>query len=92
MFKRGKKKQQVKKLVFWVCTYKNGRRLLRKVVPNDPIQPDVHIRLTHLLSSSRSLNTIMRINTRALFYVKGLLSQLYLSKKKPNNSGMIYLI
>ena len=76
MFKRGKKKQQVKKLVFWVCTYKNGRRLLRKVVPNDPIQPDVYIRLTHLLSSYRPLNTIMRINTKALFYVKDLLSQL----------------
>ena len=59
--------------MFWVCTYKNGRRLLRKVVPNDPIQLDVYIRLTHLLSSSRPLNTIMRINTKALFHVKDIL-------------------
>ena len=62
-------------MVFWVCTYKNGRLLLRKVVLNDPIQPDVYLTLTHLLSSSRPLNAIMRINTKALFHVKDILSQ-----------------
>ena len=61
--------------MFWVCTQKNGRRLLWKDVANDPIQPDVYIRLTHLLSSSRRRNTIMRINTKALFHVKDILSQ-----------------
>lgn len=39
-------------------------------MPNDPIQPDVYISLTHLLSSSRSLNTIMKINTKAQFPCK----------------------
>ena len=75
MFKRGKKTASKKKIVFWVCTYKNGRRLLRKVVLNDPVQPEVYIRLTHLLSSSRPLNTIMRINAKALFHVKDILSE-----------------
>lgn len=70
MFPLGKK--TAKKNVLGMHIYKSGRWLLRKVVPNDRIQPDVYIRLTHLLSSSRPLNAIVKINTKALFYVKDL--------------------